>query len=84
MRTPKKLSREQMIRRHESPGYDAFDGAAKTASAGTIPSAPPISIRLSRPLLDALDRMADRQHRNRSNLIQHILWEHVHAHDERK
>jgi hypothetical protein len=39
---------------------------------------PPISIRLSEPLLDALDRIAEREHRRRSNLIQHILWEYVH------
>jgi hypothetical protein len=39
---------------------------------------PPISIRLSRPLLEALDRIAEREHRKRSNLIQHILWEYVH------
>jgi hypothetical protein len=40
---------------------------------------PPISIRLSRPLLEALDRIAEREHRKRSNLIQHILWEYVHG-----
>ncbi len=41
-------------------------------------AAPPISIRLSEPLLEALDRIAEREHRRRSNLIQHILWEYVH------
>jgi hypothetical protein len=37
----------------------------------------PISIRLSKPLLEALDGIAEAQHRKRSNLIQHILWEYV-------
>jgi predicted DNA-binding protein len=38
----------------------------------------PVSIRLSAPLLEALDRLSKKQHRNRSNLIQHILWQYVH------
>ncbi len=38
---------------------------------------PPISIRLSPALLKRLDRIAEREHRKRSNLIQHILWEYV-------
>jgi predicted DNA-binding protein len=42
---------------------------------------PPISIRLSPALLLRLDRLADREHRKRSNLIQHILWEYVRAQD---
>jgi hypothetical protein len=42
---------------------------------------PPISIRLSPPLIERLDRLAAREHRKRSNLIQHILWEYVHAND---
>jgi Ribbon-helix-helix protein, copG family len=42
---------------------------------------PPISIRLSAPLIERLDRLAAREHRKRSNLIQHILWEYVHAND---
>jgi hypothetical protein len=44
---------------------------------------PPTSIRLSAPLLERLDRLAAAQHRTRGNLIQHILWEHLHALDER-
>ncbi len=85
MQKPKKLSREEMIRRHESPDYNAFDGgAAEPANVGPISGPSPISIRLSRPLLDALDRVAAIQHRKRSNLIQHILWEYVHARDESK
>jgi Ribbon-helix-helix protein, copG family len=43
---------------------------------------PPISIRMSEPLVERLDRIAAAQHRKRSNLIQHILWEYVHAHGD--
>jgi len=39
----------------------------------------PTSLRLSAPLLERLDRIAEAQHRKRSNLIQHILWEYVRA-----
>jgi len=43
-----------------------------------VPKSPaPISVRLSEPLLQALDSLAERQHRKRGNLIQHILWEYV-------
>ena len=41
----------------------------------------PISIRLSAPLLERLDRLAEKEHRKRSNLIQHILWEYVRERD---
>jgi molybdopterin-guanine dinucleotide biosynthesis protein A len=37
----------------------------------------PVSVRLSAPLLEALDRLAQKEHRKRGNLIQHILWEYV-------
>jgi predicted DNA-binding ribbon-helix-helix protein len=46
------------------------------AEAGKGPA--PISIRLSKPLLERLDRIAEREHRKRSNLIQYILWNYVH------
>jgi hypothetical protein len=42
---------------------------------------PPTSLRLSAPLLEALERIATAQHRKRAGLIQHILWEYVQAHD---
>jgi hypothetical protein len=38
----------------------------------------PTSIRLSAPLLEAIDRLATQEHRKRGNMIQHILWEYVH------
>jgi hypothetical protein len=53
---------------------------AKTVRAEPAPN-PPISIRLSAPLIERLDRLAEKEHRKRSNLIQHILWEYVHARD---
>lgn len=85
MPTTKKLSREEMIGRHESPDYDAFEGrAVEAAGERRSTGPPPVSIRLSRPLLDALARMSEGQHRKRSNLIQHILWEYVHAHEKPK
>lgn len=39
----------------------------------------PTSVRLSKPLLDAIDALAQTQDRKRGNLIQHILWEYVRA-----
>jgi hypothetical protein len=42
---------------------------------------PPISLRLSAPLLESLERLAVKEHRKRAGLIQHILWEYVFAHD---
>src|SRR5664279_1567487 len=42
---------------------------------------PPTSLRLSAPLLEALERIAAAQHRKRAGLIQHVLWEYVQAHD---
>jgi hypothetical protein len=41
----------------------------------------PISVRLSAPLLERLDRIAAAEHRKRGNLIQHVLWEFVRRHD---
>ncbi len=87
MGTTQKLSREEMIRRFETPDYDAFDGRDERVAAGkpiVVTGTQPISIRLSRPLLEALDGIADTQHRKRSNLIQHILWEYIHKHGDRK
>ena len=45
-------------------------GDPRPGTAGT-------SVRLSIPLLRILDIMAKEQHRTRSNLIQHILWDFV-------
>jgi hypothetical protein len=55
--------------------------AGQTATSNAINPipAPPVSVRLSAPLLAALDRLSHEQHRKRGNLIQHILWEYVQA-----
>lgn len=45
------------------------------------PSTAPISVRLSAPLLERIDRIAAREHRKRGNLIQYILWEYVRSHE---
>jgi hypothetical protein len=45
---------------------------------GSPRMSPPTSIRLSAPLLEAIDRLAALEHRKRGNMIQHILWEYVH------
>jgi len=37
----------------------------------------PISLRLSAPLLERLDRWAEDEGRSRSNLIQFLLWDQV-------
>ena len=47
---------------------------------GTVSYPAPVSVRLSAPLLQALDCLAAAQHRKRGNLIQHILWEYVNGH----
>jgi hypothetical protein len=47
---------------------------------GQRSSGAPISVRLSAPLLERLDRLAAAEHRKRGNLIQHILWQYVRKH----
>jgi hypothetical protein len=41
-------------------------------------STQPVTFRASAPLLERLDAMAEKEHRTRANLIQHILWSYVH------
>lgn len=83
MRITKKTSREEMIKRHESGDLDD-SGLWQVVTGAPGPAHQPTSIRLSKPLLDVLDQLAQRQHRKRSNLIQHILWEYVHSVDKAK
>ncbi len=85
MPTDKKMSREEMIAIFESPDFDLEEAGFVEVDPGPrITAPPPISIRISPPLLEALDRDAKLQHRSRSNLITHILWEYVHAQRKRK
>ena len=53
------------------------DDIARAEIVKGMRSESPTSVRLSSPLLEALDRLAKKQHRKRGNLIQHILWEYV-------
>ena len=71
--TVKKLSRQEMIKRHERGDYDPF-AEAEVARGG---STQPVAFRASAPLLAALDRIARKEHRTRANLIQHILWQYI-------
>lgn len=52
---------------------------AEIVTAQRAGSFPPVSVRLSPPLLARLDRIARIENRKRGNLIQHILWEYVRA-----
>jgi predicted DNA binding CopG/RHH family protein len=49
---------------------------AEVVTKAANPTAP-ISLRLSTPLLERIDKLAGREGRSRSNLIQRILWEYV-------
>jgi predicted transcriptional regulator len=40
---------------------------------------PPITIRMTPALVEALDLLAAAQHRKRANLVQHVLWDYVFA-----
>ena len=42
--------------------------------------AKPVSFRASAPLLEALDRLGQKEHRTRANLIQFILWKYIRDH----
>jgi predicted transcriptional regulator len=42
---------------------------------------PPTTIRMAPNLLKRLDRLAKAQHRTRSSLILHVLWEYVFEQD---
>ena len=81
MATATKKTREQMIK--ELAKSQAEDIERDEIVKGRR-SESPVSVRLSAPLLEAIDRLAQKEHRKRGNLIQHILWEYVHAHQRSK
>jgi hypothetical protein len=58
------------------------DDVARAEIVKVPRSESPVSVRLSAPLLEALDRISQVQHRTRGNLIQHILWEYVQANEK--
>jgi len=76
MKTIAKKTHSEMER--ELGRTQSEDIARAEIVKGTRPDSP-ISVRLSAPLLEALDHLAHKEHRKRGNLIQHILWEYVHA-----
>lgn len=76
MATAVKKSRDQITR--ELARSQAVEIKHAEIAKGSR-SEHPVSVRLSAPLLEALDRLAQREHRKRGNLIQHILWEYVQA-----
>ncbi len=73
-----KSDEERCIRKLEQSRVDEIDKTEPVIGKRNA-GPPPISLRLSTPLLEALDRIALSEHRKRSNLIQHILWEYVHG-----
>ncbi len=81
MPTKKKLTTHEMAMRHEDQDYDPFASKSDTEIervTGKHRGGAPISLRLSEPLLDRLDHIAQQQRRSRSNLIQYILWAYAH------
>lgn len=78
----KRTEADQIRDLARSQDRDIDDAEAVVATRGAGPA--PISIRLSEPLLQRLDKMAAREHRTRSNLIQHVLWEYIHETERRK
>lgn len=81
MATATKKTREQMI---EQLAKSHADEIAQGEIVKGHRSESPVSVRLSAPLLEALDRLAQKEHRKRGNLIQHILWEYIQGHQKAK
>jgi predicted DNA-binding protein len=76
MATATRKTRAQMTRELAT---DHVEDIARAQVVTYVSPQSPVSVRLSAPLLEALDRLAREQHRKRGNLIQHILWEYVQA-----
>ena len=77
----RKKSEADHLRELERSQADEIVRAERVVGApGRGPA--PISLRLSKPLLERLDRIAADQHRTRSNLIQYVLWAYVHQMNE--
>jgi hypothetical protein len=74
MATATKKTREQMIKKL---GQSQALAIERSEIVNGRRSESPVSVRLSAPLLEALDLLAQKEHRKRGNLIQHILWEYV-------
>jgi hypothetical protein len=59
------------------PAPLASDPHRRDKASVLLSDTAPISLRLSAPLLERIDKLADREGRSRSNLIQRILWGYV-------
>ncbi|HTX56662.1 MAG TPA: ribbon-helix-helix protein, CopG family [Candidatus Acidoferrales bacterium] len=81
MATATKKTREQMI---EQLAKSQADEIAHAEIVKGHRSESPVSVRLSAPLLEALDRLAQKEHRKRGNLIQHILWQYIQEHQRKR
>jgi predicted DNA binding CopG/RHH family protein len=81
VQTSQQVAKEQRAEAAlEQSLVDEIDNAEIVTKA--VNSTAPISIRLSAPLLERVDRLAAADGRTRSNLIQRILWEYVHSHEK--
>jgi hypothetical protein len=76
MATRTRKTERERIADFERDQSDAIDAGIRVNKSNNFPL-PPTSVRLSEPLLQALDRVAASEHRGRSNLIQHILWKYL-------
>jgi hypothetical protein len=77
MATATGKTREQMIKQLGKSQVNEIE-QAETVKGQRSES--PVSVRLSAPLLEALDRLAQKEHRKRGNLIQYILWKYAQGH----
>jgi hypothetical protein len=73
MAVASRKSKEQIVRELEQ------DQSAEIERAEIVRGAKsqPIAFRASAPLLEALQRLAEVEHRSRGNLIQYILWKYI-------
>jgi hypothetical protein len=54
-----------------------FDDWERVTTKADPKHNPPITIRMMPDLVEHLDRIAAAQHRSRSSLIQHVMWEYA-------
>ncbi len=74
MATTTKKNRSEMeaeLARSQAPDIERAEVVRGAATQ-------PITFRASAPLLERLDALAQKEHRTRANLIQHILWSYLH------
>jgi hypothetical protein len=54
-----------------------FDDWERVTTKADPKHNPPITVRMMPDLVEQLDRIAAAQHRSRSSLIQHVMWEYA-------